>query len=366
MAHLEKYSRQDLKRVARETYRELDQDKYQNYVDPTRTDQNYSMRGFKTSAQFMRALDDRTDEIVETRMDGKPTQKPPKYASWVITCPEQLIDDQAKTKRFFQLFFEFTCERYGAENIIDMVVHLDESTPHATCYVVPECVSRKSGKWTISVATKFQRQELQTFHSDFDKVCEKEFGIAGLVVRQEDDRLDDRRDLSLMEYKREQEKKLKEAEQKAVSIVDNAQAQAAGIIEAAEIKATRIRSEAEDFEHRRMKEARYNIYFTNNKLAELREEAKKIKADTENGFGKVEDEMILSLIEEAGQRDALIMQYKRRHPLQDSDRVEKAKETAIKLARHLPDIRQITSVFPVNPDKSGIYMTDEQYDEFMS
>ena len=83
MAHMEKYSRQDLKRVARETYRELDQDKYQNYVDPTRTDQNYSMRGFKTSAQFMRALDDRTDEIVETRMDGKPTQKPPKYASWV-------------------------------------------------------------------------------------------------------------------------------------------------------------------------------------------------------------------------------------------------------------------------------------------
>ena len=96
----------------------------------------------------------------------------------------------------------------------------------------------------------------------------------------------------------------------------------------------------------------------------MRQEAKKIKEDTENGFGKVEDEMILSLVEEAGQRDALIMQYKRRHPLQDADRVVKAKETAIKQARRLPDIRQITCVFPVNPDKQGIYMTDEQYDEF--
>ena len=115
-----------------------------------------------------------------------------------------------------------------------------------------------------------------------------------------------------------------------------------------------------------MKEARYNIYFTNNKLEELRQEARKIKADVENGFGKVEDEMILSLVDESGRRDELVLQYKHRHPLQETDRVTNAKTKAITQARRLPDIRQVTSVLPVNPDKSGIYLTDEQYDEFMS
>ncbi len=375
MAHLDKYDRKQLRKISRETYRELEQDKYKNYVDSTRTNLNYSMKGYRSSKEFIDALDDRTQFIIDHDMDGKPPRNDPKYGSWVITCPEQLQGDPAKVKKFFELFYDFTGERYGRENLVDCVVHMDETSPHATAYIVPACTSRKSWKKSISAATVFSLKDMKTFHHDFNKVCEKAFGIPNMIMRAEEERENDPRDLSLKEYKQEQEQRKQEAEQEATGIkakaeeqaaksISEAETQAARIVEAAEAKAARIRYEAEDFEHRRMKEARWNIYFTNNKLAELRQEAKKIKEDTENGFGKVEDEMILSLVEEAGQRDALIMQYKRRHPLQDADRVVKAKETAIKQARRLPDIRQITCVFPVNPDKQGIYMTDEQYDEF--
>ena len=43
MAHLDKYTRQELRRILRETYREYDDPtKYENDVDPARTKNNYN------------------------------------------------------------------------------------------------------------------------------------------------------------------------------------------------------------------------------------------------------------------------------------------------------------------------------------
>jgi hypothetical protein len=246
MAHIDKFSRQELRRVLKETYREYDDpDKYENDVDPSRTHLNYSMR-FKSSYEFMQALDDRVTDLINNTMGGKAPKLEPKFVSWVMTAPKCLHDDDAKLKLFFTEFYKFCQERYGKDNVIDGVVHMDETSPHMTVYIVPECISRKSGKPTISAATRFQRNELRMFHSDFDKVCEKLFGQPNLVVRTEEERLADPKNLTLRELKASQT--LAEAETKAQELVADAQRNADAIVRQAEAKmqeATKKIQEAE-------------------------------------------------------------------------------------------------------------------------
>ena len=207
MAHIDKYSRQELRKVLKEIYREYDdQSKYVNEVDPSRTHLNYSMR-FHSSYEFMNALDDRVADLIDETMGGKPPKNDPKFGSWIITAPRSLYGDFPNDydadllKLFFTTFYEFCQERYGKDNVIDGTVHMDETSPHMTVYIVPECISRKSGNPTISAATLFQREELRMFHADFDKVCEKVFGVPNLVVRTEEERAGDQKSTSLAEYK---------------------------------------------------------------------------------------------------------------------------------------------------------------------
>jgi flagellar hook-basal body complex protein FliE len=246
MAHIDKFSRQELRRVLKETYREYDDpDKYENDVDPSRTHLNYSMR-FKSSYEFMQALDDRVTDLINNTMGGKAPKLEPKFVSWVMTAPKCLHDDDAKLKLFFTEFYKFCQERYGKDNVIDGVVHMDETSPHMTVYIVPECISRKSGKPTISAATRFQRNELRMFHSDFDKVCEKLFGQPNLVVRTEEERLADPKNLTLRELKASQT--LAEATTKAQELVAEAQRNADEIVRQADEKlkeATKRMQEAE-------------------------------------------------------------------------------------------------------------------------
>ena len=92
MAHIDKYSRQELRRILKETYREYDDPtKYENDVDVTRSHLNYNMRkSIHGSYDFMNMLDDRVEDIINTEMDGKPPRNMPKFGSWVITCPREL------------------------------------------------------------------------------------------------------------------------------------------------------------------------------------------------------------------------------------------------------------------------------------
>ena len=287
MAHLDKYDRKQLRKIARETYRELEQDKYKNYVDQSRTSQNYSMKGYKTSKEFIDALDDRTQYIVDHDMDGKPPRNDPKYGSWVITCPEQLQGDPAKVKKFFELFYDFTGERYGRENLVDCVVHMDETSPHATAYVVPACTSRKSGKKSISAATVFSLKDMKTFHHDFNKVCEKEFGIANLIMRTDEEREQDPRDLSLKDYKQEQEQRKQEAEQEAAGIVEAAKEQAAGIVKEAETKAAGIIEKAEEYSKAKNAEISQRITAANERLHGMEEKGKQLAAELKTANGEL-------------------------------------------------------------------------------
>ena len=147
MAHIDKYSRQELRRILKETYREYDDPtKYENDVDVSRSHLNYNMnKSIHGSYDFMNMLDDRVEDIINTEMDGKPPRNMPKFGSWVITCPRELtveaIGSDMPARTFFEEVWSFCCQRYGEKNVIDGVVHMDETTPHMTVYIVPESSS---------------------------------------------------------------------------------------------------------------------------------------------------------------------------------------------------------------------------------
>ena len=72
MAHVDKYSRQELRRILKETYREYDDpSKYENAVDISRSHLNYNMNeSIHGSYDFMNTLDDRVEDIINKENPG--------------------------------------------------------------------------------------------------------------------------------------------------------------------------------------------------------------------------------------------------------------------------------------------------------
>jgi hypothetical protein len=267
MAQLSKYSRKDLRGVAREAYRELKPEQYENEVDLSRSHLNLNMNpniewvpleSKDCSEKLIRAVDDRVDEIVRETMDGKYPKNEVHFGSWVVTCPENLpqnpkFDRRLNAINFLAYAYDFCQERYGEKNIIDGIIHCDETHEHITIIGVPQCVSRKSGKPTISAASLYQRQELQDFHKDLDKYMENIYGVKNLIVRPEEERSRDPKNLSLREYKllkaqagnnQEFADLTKGAVRKADKIVSVAQKKADAIVAEAERKAAEILAQA--------------------------------------------------------------------------------------------------------------------------
>lgn len=192
MARAEKFGRNDLVPVLREAYRELKEGQYRNNVDVNRSDKNYVI-GCQDRKVLVKKMDERCNEI----MDGKVNKKSKPLFSWVVTypvhCPE--IDEKA----FFRAVNDFMVETYGEDNVMAVCVHMDEKTPHAHCFIVPEAISRKTGKKTVSVASLLDKEHLSAFHEKMDGFMYDRFKIRNTVYFGENtDRLEN---VSMLEHK---------------------------------------------------------------------------------------------------------------------------------------------------------------------
>lgn len=178
MAHLDKFTRTDSRGVLKEAYRELR--KYKNNVDTSLSMNNYSMEGIKSSKEALKQIDARCAEVMNGRKMQKQTNV---VVSCAYTLPEYFYDKPADEQRkCFDAVYRFIQDRYGKENVIDGVVHNDETTPHMTVYTVPVTTSRKTGNITVSSASLCTQKEFNTFHKDLESYMEKEFGVKGLAL----------------------------------------------------------------------------------------------------------------------------------------------------------------------------------------
>lgn len=178
MAHLDKFTRTDSRGVLKEAYRELR--KYKNNVDTSLSMNNYSMEGIKSSKEALKRVDARCAEVMNGRKMQKQTNV---IVSCAYTLPECFYDKPVDEQRkCFDAVYRFIQDRYGKENVIDGVVHNDETTPHMTVYTVPVTTSRKTGNITVSSASLCTQKEFNTFHKDLESYMEKEFGVKGLAL----------------------------------------------------------------------------------------------------------------------------------------------------------------------------------------
>lgn len=192
MAHMEKYKQANLVPVLRESYRQLRE--YRNYVDETRTEQNYTL-GCQTWKEVISKAKERAIEI----MDGKKLNKQANpLFSWVVTYPKGRTS--VSERDFFEGVRDYMSDLYGKANVMAVCVHMDETTPHCHCYVVPESISRKNGKRTVSTASLLDKKHLQKFHKEFDEFMYERFGERNLIELPEEDKSED--NVPMLEFKK--------------------------------------------------------------------------------------------------------------------------------------------------------------------
>lgn len=179
MAHLTHFKMADVKRLANEWMRDKNYKDKDNRIDHERTslnyimDDNYKAGRMKTKSPrtLLGVTRSRLNEVTHsTRKDLNV------ISCWVVTCPQELLEDKQKIKRFFEVVYDYCLSRYGEENVLNGYVHMDETSPHVHIPVIPIKDERVSSK------ALFTRKELSDFHKELDKLCEKEFKIKGLVL----------------------------------------------------------------------------------------------------------------------------------------------------------------------------------------
>lgn len=174
MARLDCFKGPDVSRMTHEWERDTRPDgswafKPSSKIDPARTPLNYSMESGRADARLARRLSDPGLKVDARRHVNK-------AGVWVVTCPQELVGDPDAVRRFFELVYDFTKERYGAGNVLQGYVHMDETTPHIHMPVVPVRDGRVSAK------AVFNRRELPAYQRDLDKAVAVEFGQRGLIL----------------------------------------------------------------------------------------------------------------------------------------------------------------------------------------
>ncbi len=138
-------------------------------IDPSRTALNYRMEAGRADARLSVRLSDPGLTVDKRKHVNK-------AGVWVVTCPQELAGDPDAVRRFFKLVYDFTKERYGAGNVLQGYVHMDETTPHIHMPVVPVRDGRVSAK------AVFNRRELPAYQRELDKAVAVEFGWKGLIL----------------------------------------------------------------------------------------------------------------------------------------------------------------------------------------
>ena len=315
---MKKYQRDAVVGIERENERdETYRSKSNPQIDCERTPHNY---------HFIKPDDTYTAFINQRIKDLAPKRKIKDDA--VLMCsffvgasPEFFIGkDRDNIGAFFFECTEFFAERYGRENIISAVVHLDETTPHMHLNLIPITEDRLSAK------RLFTRKSLRELQTDFwEKVGKKwnlERGKPGSQVTHK----------SVAEYKAQ--KILESARNEAKNIISEADGKA----QAAKLQADSIVSQAEQTAAETKQQAQE---YLNGVIQSVEEEKTK---PTPKKRKQAEEEIRVLRAENAALRQAKDISDHDRADLfelyQESERANKSKESVYKM------VSDILSAYP--------------------
>lgn len=183
MANRQKYTRAAIGHLCAHYAREKDKDdnyiKFGNQdIDVTRTHLNYNLAEEDQKMKQQDFINKRIKDL--TCMNRKDVNV---MITWVVTLPQEMNGKSDEEKeRFFRKSYNFLKNRYGAENVISAYVHMDEGQPHMHFAFTPVMYDQKKGRYKFDAKRVGSRQDLQTFHKDFDKHLEREMGYKTGVI----------------------------------------------------------------------------------------------------------------------------------------------------------------------------------------
>ncbi|WP_313530799.1 MobV family relaxase [Anaerotignum sp.] len=137
-------------------------------IDYSRSRENYDLICCDNYAQVIRG----TVKCFAT--DTKTVRKDAVvYCSFIVASDEKTMKAMSpeKQKAFFEDSMNWFVKRYGAENIVNATVHMDETTPHMHIGIVPIKDNRLSAK------ALFDRKELTAIQTDFAKEVGERYGL---------------------------------------------------------------------------------------------------------------------------------------------------------------------------------------------
>ena len=166
---MEKYKRGDIIGIERENERDENYKSMRNpQIDKLRTHLNYHTLPYEK--KYLSFIDERIKELAPKRKIKDDTVL---ITSFILGSDKEFFDgiSPEAQKRFFDDCTEFFAERYGKENVVSAVVHLDESTPHLQFNLMPVTGGRLCAK------ELFDRSALRELQTDFYEVVGKKYGL---------------------------------------------------------------------------------------------------------------------------------------------------------------------------------------------
>ena len=166
---MEKYKRGDIVGIERENERDENYKSTKNpQIDKSRTHLNYHTLPYEK--KYLAFIDERIKELAPKR---KIKDDAVLITSFILGSDKEFFDgiSPEAQKQFFDDCTEFFAERYGKENVVSAVVHLDESTPHLHFNLMPVTGGRLCAK------ELFDRTALRELQTDFYEEVGKKYGL---------------------------------------------------------------------------------------------------------------------------------------------------------------------------------------------
>ena len=203
---MEKYKRGDIVGIERENERDENYKSTRNpQIDKSRTHLNYHTLPYEK--KYLSFIDERIKQLSPKR---KIKDDAVLITSFVLGSDKDFFDriTAEQQKQFFVDCTDFFSERYGKENVVSAVIHLDESTPHLHLNLMPVTGGR------LCAEELFDRTALRDLQTDFyeavGKKYELERGKEGSIAKH----------LDTVAYKT---KKMTEAAEEKISEAEEAQ-----------------------------------------------------------------------------------------------------------------------------------------------
>lgn len=133
--------------------------------------------------RFVRKCIDETNEARAEAGKRKLRSNATVMSDVVFTLPRDWPAER-DSYDFFSLCHQFIAERYGGECSLPGFVHMDETTPHMHCPIVPRVDGQISKRDVIS------RADLKSFHGDLQAFMDKQLGFHVSVLLDEEQKVE--------------------------------------------------------------------------------------------------------------------------------------------------------------------------------